>query len=259
MAKIGLNEQVADHARAATDWRFQDKADKAYALMETINTKLFGDQLPSPVIGFDGSGRLKKAGDYYYEGDDISLRFHFNLRKDLTELETVIALLHNSVHCNHEVYNNKTSWYHKLSFRKAMKIFGLTCTAHGDLKSIDVAVFGEVLNTILQGHLVAELATFEVIEIHGAEVKVDAPVPLEVAAPVQEKQPKQGKKGYVKFTCSCGDNIRGAPHVEATCRKCFSKVIDIWLFDNPEISTLQTMFIVAVRDSMLAAQFAPQN
>jgi hypothetical protein len=67
------------------------------------------------------------------------------------------------------------------------------------------------------------LATFEVIEIHGAEVKVDAPVPLEVAAPVQEKQPKQGKKGYVKFTCSCGDNIRGAPHVEATCRKCGSE------------------------------------
>ena len=218
MDKIGLNAQVAEHARAAASWEHHDKADRAYAVMETVNDKLFDNQLPAPVIGFDGAGRLKKAGDYYYEGDDISLRYHFNLRKDLTELETVIALLHNSVHANHEVYENKASWYHKVAFRTAIEAFGLTCSTHGDLESIDVGVFSGVLNTILQGHLVAEVATFEVIE---APVTVDGPAPVQVAAPEVEKPPSKSK--YIKFTCSCGDNIRGMPYIEATCRKCGSE------------------------------------
>ena len=226
MAKIGLNEQVAEHARNSTDWAYQAKADQAYAAFATIDLTLFDGQIPSPVIGFDAGSRLKKAGEYLYEADEISLKFHFNLRKDLSELETVIALIHNAVHAHNETYATKASWYHKVSFRKAMAVYGLTCSKHGDLTAIDVAVFSEVLDRIKHGHLIAELATFQVIEadVTGASpASPESPVKVAVAPPTKKSQPS--KNAYVKFTCGCGDNIRGMPYIQATCRKCATNFI----------------------------------
>ena len=184
------------------------------------------------MIGFDAGSRLKKAGEYLYEADEISLKFHFNLRKDLSELETVIALIHNAVHAHNETYATKVSWYHKVAFRKAMQVYGLTCDKHGDLTAIDVAVFSEILDRIKHGHLIAELATFQVIEADvisppwyavGVDASPESPVKVAVAPPTKKSQPS--KNAYVKFTCGCGDNIRGMPYIQATCRKCATNFI----------------------------------
>ena len=101
----GINKAIKENARASVDWKHQATADKAYAMYEVVNEQLFQDNLPEVVIGFDD--RLKKSGEYYFEGDNISLKHHFDIRTDLTNLELFIAILHNAVHSNDDVYKPK--------------------------------------------------------------------------------------------------------------------------------------------------------
>ncbi len=226
--KVGLNEQIAEHARMAKGWRHQSKADNAYALFEHINTSLFDGMLPQPVIGFDDAGRLKKAGNYSFEGDGIGLKHHFDLRKDLTQLELVIGLIHNSVHLKQETYEEKQTWYHTTEFRDAMAIFGLVCNDSGDVDTIILSKFEETLKMIGAGELTDELHTYEVSE---ATVVDDTPAVDESEVTITEgpkptatvKAPKQnGNKGtskMKKWSCAC-TNIRAATLVTASCTEC---------------------------------------
>jgi len=184
-APIGLNEQIRRHAEDSKDWRHNDKAVLAYAVADRLNEKLFGGSLPAPVLGFDDSGRLKKAGAYHFEGDGVSLSHHIDLRKDLSELDLVVALIHNMTHLELETYQTPATWYHSMVWRKRMAGFGLTATKAGDLASIDVAAFGKVLTDISLEHMVGVLATFEVVE---APAATDDGIPP--AEPVTEGAPE---------------------------------------------------------------------
>jgi hypothetical protein len=227
--KVGLNEQIAEHARMAKDWRHQADADKAYALFEQINALLFDGLLPQPVIGFDAKGRLKKAGDYSYEGDSISLKHHFDLRQDLSELELVMALIHNSVHLQTETYEDKKTWYHSADFRDKMEVFGLLCSHNGDVSEIILSKFESTLKMIGSGELIDELHNYEVSE---AEIVDSSPAAEEsevviTAGPAKTpgtvKAPKtNGNKGtskMKKWSCAC-TNIRAATTVTANCTEC---------------------------------------
>ena len=231
--QIGLNEQIAVHARMAKGWRHQDKAEVAYAVFDSINAKLYAGQLPTPLIGFDDSGRLKKQGEYYYEGDALSLKLHFDMRKDLSLLDTVITLLHNSVHLQAEIYGaNKKTWYHTKAFRDAMLNFGLECDKSGDTKRIRMTEFthtlksigqAQLLDVLLEGESLIEAEVTEQGEAEGeGEPKVvGQPEIVEfVASKATPSNGTKSQKGKLKrWACAC-TNIWAAVAVDYTCNKC---------------------------------------
>jgi hypothetical protein len=207
----------------AKDWKFQSNADKAYALFEHVNQSLFDGMLPQPVIGFDSKGRLKKAGDYSFEGDEISLKHHFNLRKDLTELELIMALIHNSIHLQSETYEDKKNWYHNKHFREKLETFGLLCDKNGDVSEVMLSKFGETLKMIGSGELIDELNAYEVSE---ALVVDDSPVAeesevlvIDTAVKMPAKNGNKGSSKMKKWSCAC-TNIRAATLVSAQCTEC---------------------------------------
>jgi len=71
MVTGGINQAIQKHARTSLDWKHQGKADKAYTIFGAINDFLYEQNLPTVIIGFDN--RLKKAGEYYFEGDTSAL------------------------------------------------------------------------------------------------------------------------------------------------------------------------------------------
>lgn len=145
MQSVGLNEQIRHHAEQAVDWEHHKAAQKAYAMYSQLNGESFGGKLPQAVIGFDDTGRLRQLeGHYHFEGDGISLYHHIDLRKDLTPLQTAIALLHNAVHLESETYETKTAWYHSTKWRERMAEFGLLC----DDKGRTVAVTSVATHTL---------------------------------------------------------------------------------------------------------------
>ena len=119
MVTGGINKAIKENARITANWKYREQADFAYTIYEAVNHMLYNSMLPDVVIGFDN--RLKKQGEYYFEGDNISLKHHFDIRDDLTKLETIIAVLHNTVHCNQDVYKAKGQWYHTQTFKEEIK------------------------------------------------------------------------------------------------------------------------------------------
>lgn len=233
MAKdtVGLNEQIAEHARMAKNWRHQTKAERAYAIFGSINEKLFDGELPQPLIGFDDSGRLKKQGEYYYEGDALSLKLHFDMRKDLKPLDTVVALLHNCVHLQQETYGTKKSWFHTVAFRAQMASWGLECNKNGDVARIRMAIFTNTLKLIGQGELVDEiLEGYEIAEAEVTEVEAEGePVAKVVGAPevvqfVASKKADNGaksqKSSLKRWSCGCTNVWATVATVDYTCNKC---------------------------------------
>ena len=134
----GLAEQIRDRATSWTEWRHNSEARQAYRIAALLNDEFFEGKLPVPVIGFDDSGRLQKEGHYHYEGDDVSLSHHIDIRKDLIGPDLGIALLHNMVHMDTEVYGTKSSWYHPKSFRDRMEGLGVVVAKNGDAESISM-------------------------------------------------------------------------------------------------------------------------
>ena len=227
MLKIGLNEQIAKHAQDSAGWRHHKRAEKVYPLLATINKVCFGDELPQCVVGFDDVGRLKKAGDYHWEGDGMSLKMHIDLRKDLTDLELVLALLHNLTHVQVEIFKDKATWYHSKDFRDRMLEFGVKVDKSGDVTEVHLATFSAVLTNVGREDLLEELKTWEATE---AEL-VTEPDPVDPIPKVAgkgeaqpetvkvSKAPSKGTSKMKKWTCGC-TIVRCATELKATCLLC---------------------------------------
>jgi len=154
---IGLNEQIKNNALLDTEWRHHADVKWLYEIGDLLNEHFFEGNIPQVVIGLDETGRLKKSGEFYFEGDGVSLRNHIDLKKGLTRLEQALALVHNYVHANNSVYGTTTTWYHSAAFRKAMTGFGLKTDKSGDLIAIDIPKFSNVLEKVGAKPLVLEL------------------------------------------------------------------------------------------------------
>ena len=215
----GINKAIKEHARASADWKHQSKADKAYALFEVINEQLFSSDLPEVVIGF--ADRLKKSGEYYFEGDNISINRHFDIRTDLSGLELFIAVLHNAVHVQQDVYKPKGQWYHGKPFTDAMAQYGIEVNDLGNTTGLDPDVLDPVLGRLGLTHLQADLLDFDATE---AEVST-SPDTGEVLTKAKIEsgnlffsKPK-GKSKMKKWSCGC-TNVRVATNLTAYCTTC---------------------------------------
>ena len=138
-SNLGLANQIKELAIYSTSWRHHNPVKQAYEIYDRLNANAFEDSLPQCVIGLDDDGRIQRDGRYYYEGDSVSLPHHIDLMPGLTEFGTVVALPKNMEHLRSEVFGKKTSWYHSLSWRKAMKVHGLVCKANGEVTDITEA------------------------------------------------------------------------------------------------------------------------
>lgn len=135
---LGLNEQIADHARNATGWRHKNDAEWYYGLFDRINAALFEDSLPKAVIGFDDSGRLKQDGAYHFEGDGLGLKHHIAIRTDLGRTQGMAAMVHNMKHMHQELFETSSkNWYHTTKFRSFMKSVGVTTKPNGDTSKLN--------------------------------------------------------------------------------------------------------------------------
>lgn len=218
----GINKAIKDNARASVDWKHQATADKAYAMYEGVNEQLFQDNLPEVVIGFDD--RLKKSGEYYFEGDNISLKHHFDIRTDLSPLELFIAILHNAVHANQDVYKPKGKWYHGKEFTENMQEYGITVNDLGNTISLEPDTLEPTLGRLGLTHLVSDLLDFDAVEAtvstapDTGETITTAKVVLNTPA-----KPK-GKSKMKKWSCSCTTptNVRCATNLTAYCTTCDS-------------------------------------
>ena len=215
----GINKAIKENARASADWKHQAKADKAYALYDVVNEQLFLSQLPTVVIGFDN--RLKKSGEYYFEGDHISLKHRFDIRTDLTDVELFIAVMHNAIHAHQDLYKEKGTWYHSDDFIKSMKDYGIEVNDLGNTVSLTPNVLEPTLNRIGQSHLLGRILDFEAIE---AEVSTspDTGEPITTAT-VTVKPPSKpkSKSKMKKWSCNC-TNVRCATNLQAYCTNCNS-------------------------------------
>jgi hypothetical protein len=173
----GLNEQIMVHARNATWWRHHKEAERLYSIFSAANAVLFNADLPAAVIGFDDDGRLQKDGAYTFEGDDIGLKHHIDLRKGLEGVQMVVALLHQMVHLHQETYQEKKTWYHSTKFRQQMKAMGIQVGSDGEAKAI-LPGFAATLNKIGMGGLLEEVEGYEpTVVVAADEEEVSEPEP----------------------------------------------------------------------------------
>jgi hypothetical protein len=249
----GLAEQIRDRATSWSEWRHNSEAREAYRIAALLNEEFFAGNLPVPVIGFDDSGRLQKEGAYHYEGDDIALSHHIDIRKDLVGPDLGIALLHNLVHMDTEVYGTKSSWYHPKSFRDRMAGFGVDVSKNGDAQSVapnlidklaewglvkpeeiepnytETAVGAVVGTAPVPGETEAAsslselLTTEEVLAILSAPVDAEIELPSHALAATPAStpvvaQPKAGSSGYFKWVCGCKDGMFGVTQGSTTVR-----------------------------------------
>ena len=212
---IGINQSIKENARASSQWRHQQRADHAYAIFEVVNEKLFNNELPDPVIGFDD--RLKKTGEYYFQGDSISLHHHFDIRTDLNGLEVFIAILHNCVHSYQNSYKTKAEWYHSKAFREELAEYGIDADDNGNTISIDPNKLENVLDRIGLSHLASDIVDIDLdeTEITGAAVHVTPKIKVAV-------QGNKGTSKMKKWSCACNPptNVRCATNLTAYCTEC---------------------------------------
>jgi predicted SprT family Zn-dependent metalloprotease len=220
----GLNKSIQQHARTSTDWKHRDRADRAYFYFESVNAKLYESELPSVIIGFDD--RLKKAGSYYHEADSVGLKHHFDIRSDLTELELVIATLHNAAHAYIDAYKSKGQWYHTKTFRYEMERWGIKVDTDGDVKSIiDPESFSSTLKKIGAEHVVPEILDYDPTdETKENEKIVDSVINKIKMQSITSSKPKASKTKMKKWSCACSPptNVRCATNLTAMCLDCDS-------------------------------------
>ncbi len=181
---IGLNEQIKQNALNDTEWRHHDDVEWLYAIGDLLNKHFFEGKIPQVVIGLDDTGRLKKSGEFHFEGDGVSLKNHIDLKKGLTKLEQVLALVHNYVHAETSVYGTPKTWYHSAAFRKRMTDFGLKVNKSGDLTAVNVETFTPVLEKLHAVGLTAELETMVV----GPDPEPAMPPLDEMPVPIKHDQ-----------------------------------------------------------------------
>jgi hypothetical protein len=239
----GINRTIRQLAESQTNWRFHTQANLAYRLYDAMNARLFNGTLPDPLISFDETGRLKKDGDYQWERDGLALYGRMDLRRDLSQLELAVAVIHNLEHLSQETFSkNKKSWYHSAAFRKRMKGFGIQTNTSGDTVSMD-GTFYEMLLGLEMGAdfnasvlpSLVELATFTEAaatpeQIAEGTVELETSDAVEVPASLLQADtlygvptvllPKpKGTSKMKKWSCSC-TNIRAAVLVWAICLAC---------------------------------------
>jgi hypothetical protein len=220
-----INKLIQENQEASTSWRYHEQSKSANRVFATINNALFNGELPDPIIGFNNSGRLKKDGAYHWEGDGISLHHHIDLRQDLTDLETVVAEIHNSVHMKVEVYGESKTWYHPKEFRDTMRKFGIKTADNGDTIGF-LKAFGATLEKIGRPDLATEIIEPDQTEGLIGDVVVggdDTPVvdmpTLDAPAkpPAEKAAPKPGKNG--KWACDCTKLVCNT-ELNAVCNNC---------------------------------------
>jgi len=226
-----INKLIQNNQEASTSWRYHGQARSANRVFATINANLFKGELPEPVIGFNNSGRLKKDGAYHWEGDGISLPHHIDLRQDLSDIETVVALIHNATHMSMEIYHESQYWYHSKEFRDTMKKFGISTLDNGDTKGF-LKAFGATLEKLGRPDLATEIIEPDQTEgligdvvVGGDDTPVvdmptlDAPAKPEATA-TKKAAPKPGKNG--KWKCECAGNNSATSNVDIdwSCNRC---------------------------------------
>ena len=235
---ISLNGMIREHAEQASDWRHNKAGRVAYTIVDAINKNLFKSELPEVVVGFDSTGRLRSLdGAYHWEGDNVSLYHHIDLRDDLGKLQTVLALLHNMTHLRDETYGSKASGYHSQDFQKRMKTFGVVVDKSGHVtgfvaakweatcKAIKVGPFKQtVIDKMLKayakekvgGGMVAEDPIVEPVDLSDDET-VEA---MESGGWGLEGKAKSPAKKHYKYTCGCTQIYSAPVSLEANCLKC---------------------------------------
>ena len=149
-----INEQIREQAESTKDWRHQGEAVEAYALFDKVNACFFKSKLPQVVFGFDDSA--KPEGSYYFEGDSMSLTSHVDIPQDLGKKWMIVAVIHNAVHTEQELFGSKASWYHKKKFRDKLEGFGIKADATGETKEL-LPSFVDTLLAMGEGELAEEI------------------------------------------------------------------------------------------------------
>jgi len=142
------------------------------------------------------------------------------MRDDLTELETVISVLHNAVHAFQDVHKPKGQWYHPASFGKEMAQWGLNVNKNGDIVSIDPDTFSEVLERIGRGSIRSELLDFEPVE--ATDITTTSPSAAEYVTKANITKAKATVNKMKKWSCACNPpiNVRCAVNLTAYCTEC---------------------------------------
>lgn len=207
----GIAEQIKGIAIFNGEWRHNDEAKKAYQFYDRINHVIYQDTLPQAIIGFDDSGRLKKAGRYHYEGDDVSLPHHIDLVNGLTDLAMIISLIGHTCEMQSEVYSHKSNWYFSRYWKSCMKEVGLTAKSNGDIETINDEIFSPIYHQIYGFVLPDDVLANQYQQyIQGIKSKPEEPKTLlEVFSDDDESQvvsfvAKTKKKTWTKkFSCHC--------------------------------------------------------
>ena len=220
----GINKAIKQNARTTNNWKHQAKADFAYSIFEAVNTQLFKDELPDVVIGFDS--RLKKAGEYYFEGDSISLKHHFDIHPDLTNFDIVLAVLHNAVHVWQDAEKSKGQGYHSKAHRDKLKDFGVTTNKSGDVTELDLSILHDVMDKIDCTAYRTDAMDYDTQELtlntssNLATTQEQGTTAVKI---VTNKMPKATSKNK-KWSCACmpPTNVRCAVNLTAYCTACNS-------------------------------------
>ena len=220
MVTGGINKAIKENARITANWKYREQADFAYTVYEAVNEMLYNSMLPDVVIGFDN--RLKKQGEDYFEGDNISLKHHFDIRDDLTKLETIIAVLHNTVHCNQDVYKAKGQWYHTQTFKEEIKQWGIEVDKSGDATFLDINVFNDTLDKIGQSVYRSDVLDFEPIEAKNLSLHSNNPPSTITKVKAPSAKTKKAIVKQKKWSCTCNPpvNVRCAVNLTAYCTVC---------------------------------------
>ena len=204
MESVGMT--IRRHARSNKEWQDREKVDYAYTLYEQMNDHLFNHSLPDLVIGFDKNIQLK-AGNYYHEGDSIGVKYHFDIHPNLDRFGTFLAVLHNCVHAQTEVYKKKGQWYHSSAFIKSMEDWGVNPAKNGEIKSLNPEILESTLEKIGRKELIPYIIEYD----------CSAPMPKP-----EQPEPVKKKKQASKWHCQCPQPtyVRCNTELTAMCTEC---------------------------------------
>lgn len=217
-----INKAIKENARTTADWKHREMADFAYTVFESVNDQLYQGMLPDCAIGFDN--RLKKAGEYYFESDSMGLKHHFDMRSDLSKIEIIIAVLHNSVHAWQDAEKPKGQWYHTNSFAKEISNWGITVNKSGDAVELDVAVFNDTLDKIGMTNYRSDVIDFEAVEAKDFSLNpnTQSETITKVKAPGTKSKTQVNKMKKWSCACSPPTNVRCATNLQAHCDVCLA-------------------------------------
>ena len=249
----GLNEQIAQQAMMSEDWRHHKSAKQAYEMYQRLNKALFKNKLPQAVIGFTEMLDAVKANiprdvRYHYDGDDISLFHHIDIRQEIEGVRLLMALLKGMVHVSQESYSDKSSWYYSTKFREEIQGFGVIIDNYGDWVSFtsafretakyasgdktptmasDLSITDKVWITAATKTYLTEIEFTESITSKLEELEKawpqlsseDLKKPKLKSLKPLESKPKGTKGKMKKWSCGCSI-IRAAKPVSLLCMNC---------------------------------------